>query len=285
MNGTEPTVTLITPVYDQAEYLKEYIACVRDQTWRPLQVIFVDDGSEDGSGELLDEAAEEASDGLMIKVIRTEHKGQAHAFNLALAEAEGEFLAWCDADDLMTAGSIEKKVRYLLQHTGEGMVRTNGELFDMDAGEVTGEYAKADDKGSRMIFDDLLYDRTYCYSGAYMIRTDLLFECYPDKRIPESDEGQNLQLLLPPSSRSTCGYIDEKLHTYRQHSGSHSQRERTYTEALERITNFTKLRLELIDRCRCDAEKYTQAVMKIEESSRRSLLKAAAEKARGRKSS
>ena len=44
-----------------------------------------------------------------------------------------------------------------------------------------------------------------------MITTDLLFTCYPDKRIPESDEGQNLQLLLPPASRSMCGYIDEKL--------------------------------------------------------------------------
>ena len=44
-----------------------------------------------------------------------------------------------------------------------------------------------------------------------MITTDLLFTCYPDKRIPESDEGQNLQLLLPPANRSMCGYIDEKL--------------------------------------------------------------------------
>ena len=281
MGELKPEVTLVTPVYDQAGYLEEYIACVRNQTWRPLQVIFVDDGSTDGSGELLESVARElASDDLKMKVIRSGHAGQAHAMNLALSEVTGEFLTWCDADDLMTDDSIEKKAAYLLLHPELGMVRTDGQMYDLDAKEPAGEYAKAEDKDSRMIFDDLLFDRTYCYAGTYMIRTELIFECYPDKRIPESEEGQNLQLLLPPASRSVCGYIDEKLHTYRLHHDSHSHRGRTYSEALQRIKNFTKLRLELLRFSECDTEKYTEAIMKIEDSSRKELLRTAAKKAR-----
>lgn len=282
MNRTRPVVTLVTPVYDQAEFLNDYLKCIIDQTWRPLQVILVDDGSTDGSDKLLDIAAANGNDDLSIEVIHATHAGQAHAINLALSKVKGEFFTWCDADDRMTVDSIEKKALYLMEHAQDGMVRSNGIMYDLDNGEVIGEYASSEDKERRRIFDDLLYDRTYCYAGTYMLRTDLLFMCYPDKQIPESSEGQNLQLLLPPSSRSTCGYIDEKLHTYRVHHDSHSHRHRSYSEALDRITKFTSLRLKLLDHCECDTEKYTNAIEKIDESSKSDLLRNAVKKARKR---
>lgn len=277
----KPCVTLITPVYNQAQYLEEYINCILEQTFRPLQVIFVDDGSSDGSGNILTTAAKEGSwDDISVEVITSEHRGQAHAMNMALPRVMGELLTWCDADDLMPPKSIEIKADYLLEHPEDDMVRTNGTVFNLDLGEETGEYASPEDKVRKKLFDELLYDRTYCYAGTYMIRTKLFFACYPNRQIPESTEGQNLQMLLPPASRSYCGYCDEKLHTYRVHSDSHSKRRRTYAEALLRTKNFTKLRLKLLEYCDCDVNRYTKEIMWIEKSSMKSLLKTAARKVR-----
>ena len=71
---------------------------------------------------------------------------------------------------------------------------------------------------------------------------------------------------------------NEKLHTYRLHHDSHSHRGRTYSEVLRRIKSFTKLGLELLHFSDCDTEKYTEAIMKIEVSSMKYLLRAAAKK-------
>jgi len=109
----------------------------------------------------------------------------------------------------------------------------------------------------------------------------LFFECYPERRIPVSEEGQNLQLLLPPASRSECGFIEEELHTYRKRSDGHSGKKRSFTETMHRIKNFTALKTEILEYCDCDKAYYKQETLKLEEERRNALLLSAASKARG----
>ena len=98
--------------------------------------------------------------------------------------------------------------------------------------------------------------------------------------MPESPEGQNLQLLLPPASRSECGYLDEPLHTYcRRHSG-HSSRDRSYQENLRRIEHFTALRLAILEYCNCDRVRFTALARSLEETNRKILLHSALQRAR-----
>lgn len=280
MSATSPLVTIITPVYNALPYLPDYIECLKKQTWRPLECILVDDGSTDGSAELLrkEKSALEET-GLIVKLVFKEHGGQAAAVNSALPLVTGELLTWCDDDDLLTPDSTEKKANWLLEHPDYGMVRSDSTIYDMDKKCKIG---KASDQGASTdnLFDDILLDRTYCFAGCYMVRTELLFSCYPEKRIPESPEGQNLQLLLPPASSAACGHIPEELHTYRRHSSSHSMQGRSFQECMERIKNFTALRLAVLDYCQCDKEKYKKIAAGIEQSSIKELLRQTAHKAR-----
>ena len=276
-----PLVTLVSPVYNAMPYLEDYLQCLEEQTWRPLEVILVDDGSTDDSAGCLrrHEAALEAA-GLSVKLLFCPHGGQAAAMNAALPLISGEFFTWCDADDLMTPDSVEKKARWLMEHPEVGMVRSNGIVLDADKGVQIAESAKASDRWQKSVFEDLFLDRTYCYAGCYMVRTDLFFACYPDKKMPESPEGQNLQLLLPPASRSQCGYLDEPLHTYcRRHSG-HSSQNRSYQENLARMENFTALRLAILEYCDCDRVYYTEQAQRLEETNRKILLYSAVQRAR-----
>ena len=276
-----PLVTLVSPVYNATPYLTDFLDCLEKQTWRPLEVILVDDGSTDASADTLRQrkaALEEA--GLTVKLLFCPHRGQAAAMNAALPLISGAFFTWCDSDDLLTPDSVEKKARWLMEHPDVGMVRSNGIVMDADQGLVLSDSAKESDRCRKQVFEDLLLDRTYCYAGCYMVRTDLFFACYPGKQIPESPEGQNLQLLLPPASRSECGYLDETLHTYcRRHSG-HSSRNRSYQENLRRMENFTALKLAILEYCDGDRAYYAALVQTLEKKNRKLLLCSAVQRAR-----
>lgn len=273
-----PRVTLITPVYNAMPYFQDYLACVAAQTWRPLEFICVDDGSQDGSMACVEQMTPELEQaGVSVRLIRRPHQNQAAAVNAALPYVTGEFLTWCDADDYLTPDSVEKKARFLLEHPELGMVRSDGTV--VCDGQTTNS-ARAEDRACQNIFDALFCDLTYCYAGCYMLRSQLLFSCYPQRTIPLSPEGQNLQLLLPPASRSPCGFIPDKLHTYFRRPGGHSSQSRSFTQVLERIRNFTQLRLEVLTYCDCDQTQYAKKAAEIETARRKALYYSAAAQAR-----
>ena len=277
----KPLVTLVAPVYNAMPYLRDFLTCLEKQTWRPLEVILVDDGSTDDSAHCLRSRADalEAA-GIAVQLIFRPHGGQAAAMNAALPLIGGEFFTWCDADDLLTPDSVEKKVLWLLEHPDVGMIRSNGIVLDADKGLVLSESANKADRCRKNIFHELFLGSTYCYAGCYMIRSSLFFTGYPRKKMPESPEGQNLQLLLPSASRSECGYLDEKLHTYCRRGTGHSSRKRSYQENLQRQKNFTALKLEILNYCDCDRDYYTSLAWEQEKKNLRLLLYSAAQAAR-----
>ena len=259
-------VSLITPVYNAMPYLKDYLDSLRNQTWRPLELIFADDGSTDDSVDQIKRYIpifEEA--GISVKLLELPHRSQADAVNDALKEVTGELLTWCDADDIMENSCVEKKAVFLQEHPEIGIVRNDGLHIDGDTGKIISSNARECDRTTQNIFYDLLWQNTYCYAGCYMVRMSLFDECYPDRSIPVSPEGQNLQLLLPPASRSVCGFIPELLHRYYQRSTGHSSRGRSYTEQRKRILNFSDLFRRILPYCECDRDYYEKEICRIEQ--------------------
>ena len=274
----KPLVSLITPVYNAMPYLKDYLDSVIAQTWRPLQLILADDGSEDDSAAHLEVRMRELMDaGLDVKLLKMEHRSQAAAVNAALKEVRGDYLTWCDADDIMLPGCVEKKALFLLAHPELGMVRNDGLIID---GETVSPSTKADDRRTQDIFHELFLQTTYCYAGCYMIRMSLFDECYPDRNIPLSPEGQNLQLLLPPASRTLCGFVPETLHRYYKRTSGHSSGSRSYTERRRRILNFSALYKEILPFCSCDREYYENKIRDMENEMLANLNRSAVIKAR-----
>jgi len=95
------SITCILPVFNGERFLAEAIRSVLDQEYPDLEIIVVDDGSTDGTREVL------ARFGDGIRLLRQEHAGVAAARNLGLAEARAEYLAFQDADDLWMPGKLE----------------------------------------------------------------------------------------------------------------------------------------------------------------------------------
>lgn len=91
-----PTVSIIVPVYNAENYLHKCINSLLSQNFSDFELILVNDGSKDKSGEICDEYAKNDN---RIKVIHKENGGVSSARNRGLDEAQGKYIMFCDSDD------------------------------------------------------------------------------------------------------------------------------------------------------------------------------------------
>lgn len=105
--GTLPLVTVVMTCYNHGSYLPEAITSIRAQTWTNIEMILVDDGSTDETAAI----AAQFDD---VHYIWQANQGPSGARNTAIAAAQGEFIAFLDADDLFYPDGIEAGVRSLL---------------------------------------------------------------------------------------------------------------------------------------------------------------------------
>ena len=104
-------ISIVTPVHNGERFINETIETVLNQTYGNWEWIIVDDGSEDGTVDMIEGAAEWASS--KIRLIRQENGGAAKARNVGIMEAKGEYLCFLDADDLWTRDKLEKQIKFM----------------------------------------------------------------------------------------------------------------------------------------------------------------------------
>src|ERR1017187_10588057 len=90
---TNPLVSVIIPAYNAAHFLPNAVASVRRQSYEPLEILIVDDGSRDDCARVAAELGE------TVRYVRQEQAGPAAARNRGLELAQGEFIGFLDADD------------------------------------------------------------------------------------------------------------------------------------------------------------------------------------------
>ena len=128
----KPKVSVITPCFNQGEFLPEAVASVTSIGRDDIELIVVDDGSTDKrTSEEMDKLEARG-----IKVIRQENKGLAAARNAAIAASEGEYIFPLDADDRMRSGWIDRTIEILDSNPKVGVVYGDTEYF----GTRTGRY-------------------------------------------------------------------------------------------------------------------------------------------------
>lgn len=96
-----PLISVIIPTYNRAAYVVEAVNSVLGQTYSPLELFVIDDGSTDATPEVLRPFAEQLS------YIRTEHGGIAAARNLGVASSNGEYIAFLDDDDIWVSNKLQ----------------------------------------------------------------------------------------------------------------------------------------------------------------------------------
>ena len=93
-----PKISIIVPVYNSGKYIKNTIDSILNQSIKDLELILVNDGSTDNSGQIIDDYKKQDS---RIKVIHQENKGVSCARNNGISIAQGEYLGFIDSDDMV----------------------------------------------------------------------------------------------------------------------------------------------------------------------------------------
>lgn len=138
-----PTVTVIIPVYNGASHVETAFESVVKQTLEPLEVLFIDDGSTDASGEVLEKIAREYAGPIDVRVITQPNGGQSHSRNQAAAAAHGDFLAFLDQDDLWYPNHLEVLVAPFRERADLGWTYSDFDEVDVQGRLVTRDFLRA----------------------------------------------------------------------------------------------------------------------------------------------
>lgn len=122
-----PLISVILPVYNVEKYLKKCIQSIINQTYQNLEIVCIDDGSTDKSGEILDEAARNEP---RIRVIHQENRGLMSVRTMGIQEAKGEYISFVDGDDYITTNMLQTLL---------SAIETNGSDMSVCGFELTDE--------------------------------------------------------------------------------------------------------------------------------------------------
>lgn len=108
-----PLISVIVPIYNSEQYLDMCVKSILGQTYENIEVVLVDDGSSDQSGEMCDQFA--CKDRRIIVVHHQNNKGSSAARNTGLQKATGEWIGWVDSDDWVEPNMYEELIRLCRQ--------------------------------------------------------------------------------------------------------------------------------------------------------------------------
>ncbi|MGX4598600.1 glycosyltransferase family 2 protein [Faecalimicrobium sp. JNUCC 81] len=127
-------VSIITPMYNSEKFIEKTIESVLNQTYENWEMLIVDDCSTDNSSDIAKSYAQNDS---RIKYIKTKNnQGVSHARNIALKNAEGQFLAFLDSDDIWDKDKLKKQIsfmdknNYVITFTAYELIDENNDRLD-----------------------------------------------------------------------------------------------------------------------------------------------------------
>ena len=125
MPSTLPKISIITPSFNQAQYLERTLRSVLDQGYPNLEYIVIDGGSSDGSVEIIRRYADH-----LAYWVSEPDKGQAEALNKGLRRATGEWIAWQNSDDIYFPGAFQDLAMAASRDPGAGLIIGDMMLID-----------------------------------------------------------------------------------------------------------------------------------------------------------
>lgn len=280
MTTSSPLVSVVVPVYNREQFLRQSISCICNQSYTALDIIIVDDGSSDDSRKILQEFAAKDS---RITLLYQNHCYAGAARNLGLTKAKGKYILFLDSDDLFEVNMVEIMVKQAEKSAADcvfcraDMLLPNGRHKSMPQ-QLKKIYLENIDSNSFNISTDIAEGALlFCRGWAWdrLLRTDYVRQT--GVQFPHFVYAEDAPFAFPVTVMSpVCSLVNEVLVHYRQNayqvsSGSNiSKNPATCLEScIEVYQNLKKLGAQprVLDSCLCwmiDYIAWTFSIMKGE---------------------
>lgn len=133
-----PKISIVTPSYNQAEFLERTILSVLNQNYPNLEYIIIDGGSTDGSVEIIKKFEK-----YLAYWVSEKDNGQTNAINKGFKISSGEILAWLNADDTYLRHTISRVVNYFQKYPQIDLIYGNAHLINKN-GQLIGDLKTTD---------------------------------------------------------------------------------------------------------------------------------------------
>lgn len=183
----KPLISVIIPVYNKREYVEDCLNSVLTQDFDSFEVIAVEDGSTDGSGEICDKMAREHPN---LTVVHPENGGVTAARRLGFELSKGEFITFVDADDKMLPGALHILYDEIMATGADEVMARYIDQCDNLCGHEGGQYMQP----SWMIKQLLASRADFCVLWAVLFRRKLLEGCLSTPRLIRSGEDILMQI-------------------------------------------------------------------------------------------
>lgn len=209
-----PKVSIIIPAYNSMTYLPETMASLFAQTFNDFEAIIVNDGSDD---DIEIWVAQNLKD-RRVKLVSQDNQGAPRARNTGIAYAQGEYIAFLDADDLWETTKLEKQVQILDQNPEVGLVYT-WVTYINEQGKSSGRIVKNQVEGD--VWPRVVQKNIIECGSVPLVRR----QCFETVGVfdPFLSSGQDWDLWIRIASRYQFAAIKEPLVYYRQHQNNKSK--------------------------------------------------------------
>ncbi len=209
----DPSVTVVIPCYNSASTLRETLDSALGQTYDNIQIIAINDGSTDETGDIL------TAYGDRITVLSQQNSGQTVAKINGIAQATGDYIAFLDSDDLWDGAKISRQVALMESSPETGLCYTAGYDIDGSGARMSPFFASPSYRGN--CFEELLLQNDIVASSV-MVRRDAL------DRLGVFDAElracENWELWTRIASEYLVDCVDEPLTFYRKHGSNMSSK-------------------------------------------------------------
>lgn len=233
-----PKVSVVIPAYNAMTYLPATLESVLGQTFTDFEVLIVNDGS----GDRIVEWAEGVTDA-RVKLISQVNQGVSAARNTGIAHAQGEYVAFVDADDLWEATKLEKQVRCLDENLDAGLVYTWTALIDSE-GLPTGRIYASHAQGN--VWQQLIEDDMISTGSSTMVRRG----CFDVAGLfdPSLAFAEDLDMWLRIAWHYPFAVVKEPLTLYRQHMNNVTKNRQKMIQSLRKVIEkaFENVELDLL---------------------------------------
>lgn len=225
---SNPRLSVLVPTYNYADYLEACLASVLDQAAAEVEIVVVDDGSTDGTRELLEPLARQGR----IRYYLQENQGVSAARNHAMRQSRADLLMFLDADDSLRPGCVAATLDFMSRHSEVGFFFTNYDIFDV--GGVVHESGVDTWKIFRTIPHRVVADGEWIFTeslaswilryGGFMHTSGVTLRRSVAERTGSFrvgySYGEDDDFYARATSNCTAGYLDRVLTRKRNHARS-----------------------------------------------------------------
>lgn len=228
-----PKISVILPYYNARVYLKEAVDSILEQTFTDLELILIDDGSDDGSSQIV----EPIVDKRIVRMKNETNLGLADSLNRGIDIARGEFIARMDADDISLPSRLKAQIDYMEKNPAVGILSTAYREIDQK-GSVVGR--QANPKNHNLIAWMFLFGNPIMHPGVLMRRDCVVEVGGYQLKGPAQDRELWLRLL----GKTKFVNLPEELYIKRYHSASVTAGRRRQRRAKQLRFDETDIRLK-----------------------------------------